>query len=163
MSDPNTSQHEKLVGVADYERALSRLLTRPQRVLRIFDRQLDRFIDTPANHQLLRTFLTRSRASRLHIVLHDSSTLTRDCPRLVGLLRQFAHAIAIHETEAHAKGVYDPFLVVDDRDHLHRFHYEDSRALLVLDDPPATSVFLERFAELWEASYPAVSGTTLGL
>jgi hypothetical protein len=163
MDDNPQPVHEKLHGAAEYEAALDRLLARPQRQLRIFDVALSRRLDTSARHDLLRTFLLRSRANRVQIVLHDASNLQRDCPRLINLLRQHPHAIAIRETEAHAKRVYDPFAVADDRDHLHRFHHEDARAVLVLDDPLATQVFLDRFAELWDASAPAASATTLGL
>jgi hypothetical protein len=155
--------HEKLVGIAEYEEALDRLLARPQRHLRIFDRQLGRNYNALARHDLLRSFLLRSRSNRIQIVLHEAANLSRDCPRLVNLLRQFPHAIAIQETEPHAKRVYDPFALADERDHLHRFHYDDSRALLALDDPSGTQPFLDRFQELWEASGPAASATTLGL
>lgn len=155
--------HEKLLGVKEYQAALDRLLSRPQRQLRIFDVALARRFDTAARYELLRGFLLRSRANRIQVVLHDTSNLQRDCPRLMNLLRQFSHAIAVHETEAHAKKVYDPFAIADDRDHLHRFHHEDTRALLALDDPLGTQLLLDRFAELWEASAPAASATTLGL
>jgi hypothetical protein len=154
---------EKLTGMTAYEAALDRLLARPQRHLRIFDRQLGKSFIALARHELLRSFLMRSRANRIQIVVHDAGNLARDCPRLINLLRQFSHALAIHETEPHAKRVYDPFALADERDHLHRFHYEDSRALLALDDPAGTQPFLDRFQELWEASGPAASATTLGL
>jgi hypothetical protein len=155
--------HTRLTGIAEYQAALDRLLARPQRTLRIFDRQLGRSFNAAVRQDLLRSFLLRSRANRVQIILHDASNLVRDCPRLINLLRQFSHAVAIQETEAHAKRVYDPFALADERDHLHRFHYEDARALLALDDPAGTQPFIDRFAELWEASSPAASGTTLGL
>jgi len=161
--DRPAAQHEKLTGIVEYETALDRLLERPQRHLRIFDRQLSKSFNSPVRHDLLRGFLLRSRANRIQIVLHDASNLSRDCPRLMNLLRQFSHALVIHETQAHARRVYDPFALADERDHLHRFHYEDSRALLALDDPAGTQPFVERFQELWEASGPAASATTLGL
>jgi len=34
---------------------------------------------------------------------------------------------------------------------------------LALDDIPSAHGFVQRFAEIWEASAPAVSATTLGL
>jgi hypothetical protein len=37
------------------------------------------------------------------------------------------------------------------------------RGLMAVDDPLGTHPFIERFAEIWEASSPAVSATTLGL
>jgi hypothetical protein len=161
--DPPVARHEKLAGIAEYETALDRLLQRPQRHLRIFDRQLSRSCNALVRHDLLRGFLLRGRANRIQIVLHDASNLSRDCPRLMNLLRQFPHAVSIHETEAYAKRVYDPFALADERDHLHRFHYQDWRALLALDDPGGTQPLVERFQELWEASGPAASATTLGL
>jgi hypothetical protein len=156
-------QHQHIVGIAEYEAALDRLLERPRRNLRLFDRQLAKSFNAAARSELLRAFLLRNRANRIQIVLHDASNLERDCPRLMQLLRQFSHAVAIHETEPHAKRVYDPFALCDERDHLHRFHYEASRALLALDDPVGTQLLVERFQELWEASGPAASATTLGL
>ncbi|HEU5284665.1 MAG TPA: hypothetical protein VFU53_12685 [Burkholderiales bacterium] len=160
MMEPH---HEKLSGSVEYEAALDRLLARPQRRLCLFDRQLGKGFNSAARYDLLRGFLLRDRANRIQVVLHDVSGMARDCPRMMGLLRRFPHALAIHETQPHAKAVYDPFALADERDHLHRFHYDDARALLVLDDPQATLVFVERFAELWAASEPAVFATTLGL
>jgi hypothetical protein len=155
--------HQKLSGEAEIEAALDRLLSRAQRRLCVFDRQLNRSFVNAVRSDLLRSFLLGNRNNRVRIVLHDASTLARDCPRLLGLLRQFSHAIAIQETEAQAKGAYDPFIIGDDRDLLHRFHYDDARGLLALDDAQATLPFTQRFEELWVASTPAVFATTLGL
>ena len=155
--------HEKLASEAELEAALERLLARVQRRLCVFDATLSHSFANAARTDLLRSFLLSSRSNRIRIVLHDASSLARDCPRLLGLLRRFSHAIAIQETEAQAKGVHDPFVIGDERDHLHRFHYDAARGLLVLDDPQATLPFTQRFEELWAASAPAVSATTLGL
>lgn len=161
--EPTRPDHRKLEGAREYDMAFDALLTRPQRTLRIFDRQLGTGFNSPGRYDLLRTFLLRSRSNRLYLVLHDSCALARDCPRLINLLRQFPHAIAIHETEPQAKGVYDPFAIADEQDYLHRFHYDDSRALLALDDPQGAQGMIKRFLEIWEASVPSVSATTLGL
>ena len=161
--DTAQPMHQKISGEAELEAALDRLLARARRRLCVFDRQLSRGFAGAARSDLLRGFLLSNRSNRIRIVLHDASTLARDCPRLIGLLRQFPHAIAIQETEAQAKGAYDPFIIGDDDDHLHRFHYDDARGLLALDDPQATLPFAQRFEELWAASATAVSATTLGL
>ena len=52
---------------------------------------------------------------------------------LHALLRQFGHAIRIHETHPTAKSVYDPFAVADDRFFVHRFHFEELRGLSALE------------------------------
>jgi hypothetical protein len=161
--ETNAPQHTKLEGAREYEAALDTLLARPRRTLRIFDRELGPGFNSPQRYDLLRAFLMRSRANRLYIVLHDVSGLARDCPRVLNLLRSFSHAISIQETEPQAKGVYDPFALADERDYVHRFHYEDARAVLALDDPQGAHGLVRRFQEIWEASVPAVSATTLGL
>jgi len=156
-------EQRKIDGRHEYEAALDELLARPGRRLRIFDQQLGRGYNSLHRHDALRRLLLAGRAARVQIVVHDASNLQRDCPRLVNLLRQFSHALSIHETTADAKGVYDPFAVLDERDYVHRFHYNDTRGLFAFDDPLEALSFVQRFEELWEASETAVSGTTLGL
>jgi hypothetical protein len=163
VSEEIQTQQRRLEGNAEYEAALDTLFSRPGRTLRIFDRQLGTGYAGAHRHELMRHFLLASRSNRIQIVLHNVSNLQRDCSRLMLLLRQFSHAVSINETEPHAKRVYDPFVVLDQRDYVHRFHYDDSRGLLGLDDPHNAHGFVQRFEEIWEASSPAVSGTTLGL
>ena len=155
--------HRRLEGSAEYDAAMDQLLTRPVQRLRLFDRQLGVAFNSNRRHDTLRAFLLARRSNRIQIVVHDSANLWRDCPRLINLLRSFAHAIEIHETEPQAKGVYDHFAIADDRDYLRRFHYEDSRGLLALDDPQGAQGLIQRFDEIWEASAPSTSATTLGL
>jgi hypothetical protein len=161
-SDPQPT-HRRLEGNAEYDAAMDQLLARPARMLRLFDRHLGPAFNSPRRHDTLRSFLLARRSNRIQIVVHDSANLWRDCPRLINLLRSFTHAIEIHETEPQAKGVYDPFAIGDDRDYLRRFHYEDSRGLLALDDPQGAQGLIRRFEEIWEASAPSTSATTLGL
>ena len=163
MSEDPLPEQRKIEGNAEYESALDALLARPGRQLRIFDRQLGTAYNSVHRYEHLRRFLFASRTNRLQIAVHDASNLQRDCPRLMNLLRQFSHAMSINETEPQAKGVYDPFAVMDERDYVHRFHYDDMRGLLGLDDVANARVFVQRFEELWEASSPAAAATTLGL
>lgn len=112
---------------------------------------------------LIRRFCLESRRNQLRIVLHDPHPLYRTCPRLLALLRQFSHVISIHETQDEAKNVYDPFVLVDDRHYLHRFHYDGAQGIQAIDDPHGARTLRDRFEEIWSASDPAVPATTLGL
>jgi hypothetical protein len=112
---------------------------------------------------LLHQFLRTSRRNHLQIVVHDARTIDQNCPRILNLLRLHSHAISIHETHSNAKSVYDPFTLVDDHSFVHRFHYDEARGLLALDDPIGIHALAERFDEIWEASSPTVSATTIGL
>jgi hypothetical protein len=157
------AERRKIDGRVEYEAALDELLARAGRHLRIFDKQLGASYNTAHRHDALRRLLLAGPAVRVHIVVHDASKVQRECPRLINLLRRFSHAFSINETSAEAKGVYDPFAVLDERDYLHRFHYENARGLLGFDDVVGALALVQRFEELWETSAPAVWGTTLGL
>ena len=153
----------KLEGVLAYEEALDELIANTSRTLRIFDRRIGRAYNAPQRYDLLRKMLLSSRTNRILIVLHETSNIVRDCPRLMLLLRQFSHNVFIHRTQSAARGVYDPFAIGDDTRFIHRFHYDDVRGAATIGDVANTSLLLRRFEEIWEASAPAVSATTIGL
>jgi hypothetical protein len=163
MAQPTDPQHTSLLGHAQYEAAIDAVLARATATIRIFDQTLGSGYNSTNRTDLLRNFFLASRRNRLQIALHDTRTLDRACPRLLGLLRIHGHAISIHETRPAAKSVYDPFVVVDDCCFVHRFHFDEMRGLCVFADPAATQPFIERFSEIWEESSPAVTATTLGL
>ncbi len=161
-SDPKP-QHTQIFGNAEYEAAIDTILQRARNKIRIFDYALGREYNSSGRCEMLRRFLLASRRNTLQIVVHDTGTLDRNCPRIFNLLRTYGHAISINETHPSAKLVYDPFVIVDDRCFVHRFHFDEMRGLAGLDDPIGTHTFIERFSEIWEASSPAVFATTLGL
>jgi len=163
MAENATPQHTPLLGNAEYETALDTALAKAQRSIRIFEHTLGRGYNSPRRFDLLRRFLLASRRNRLQIVVHEPQTIDRNCPRILNLLRLHGDAISIHETHSNAKSVYDPFTVVDDHSFVHRFHFDEMRGLLALDDPIGTHALAERFDEIWEASSPTVSVTTIGL
>ncbi|MBZ0096185.1 MAG: hypothetical protein K8H75_12560 [Sulfuricella sp.] len=156
--------HRQLNSTADYTEALDVLIGLARHRLRIFDYNLeDGGYTTLRRYDLLRTFLLASRSNRLEIVLHDIDYLTRFCPRILGLLKQFSHAITIQETTPQAKAIYDPFTIADEACFLHRFHYDSPRALLALHDIEGSHVLIKRFEEIRAASAPAIPATILGL
>ncbi|MBI2311086.1 MAG: hypothetical protein HYU77_01080 [Betaproteobacteria bacterium] len=157
-------QHTKLEGINDYIEAVDTVIGLAQRTIRIFGHSLDGGgFNSVKRHDTLQRFLLASRNNRLQIVLHDVNYVMLDCPRLMSLLRLYGHAIAIHQTQPHAQGVYDPFVVADDQHYVRRFHYADSRGLLAVNDPQGAETLIHRFGELWEASFAAVWATTTGL
>ena len=152
-----------LSGVIAYEAAVDRLIGMALGRIRIFDRQLNRSHNASARIAALRTFLLAAPSNRAAIVVHDAERIRTDCPRLVALQRHFAHAVSIHRTQSIARGVYDRFCVVDGSHYARRFHFDTLRGTLVLNDAEGAGELVQRFEEIWEASQPAVTGTTLGL
>lgn len=156
--------HERIEGMKDYVAAIDRVLAFAQRSVRIFDRDLEhQGYNAPERVELLRGFLLAHRGNRLQIVVHDVAYLEGRCPRIALLQKHFSHAVQIHQTLEHARHAADPLLLADDAHYLHRFHMDGSRALLALADPQGAEPLLHRFNEIWEASRPALSATTLGL
>jgi len=149
---------------ADFDASVVELLALARRELRIFDPDLAEYgFNTAAAEQRLQDFLAASRDSRLMIAVHDTAYITQFCPRLMRLLRQFSHAIAIHQTHDAIRNVDDVLIVADDAHYLRRPHHEQPKGVVVLHDPAETRGWLNRFEEIWEQSSPAVSATTIGL
>ena len=153
-----------LSGRQAYITALDIILNSAERELLIFDSDassgdysgLKRF-------ETLRSFLGKSRQSRLTIILHDTQFFSTRCPRLMGLLKLYSHAIAIYQTDEQARGVKDTFVIADQRHHLHRFHIDDARFTFALNDEAGAKPLFEQFCEIKEVSNEAVFATTLGL
>lgn len=148
---------------AGIDAAIDALLPRATRTLVVFDRTLGPDWNRDARVDVLRAFCLASPRNRLRIVVHDAQALARHCPRIVALTRPFAHVVAIHETHETVRAVSDPLVIADALHYVHRFHVDASRALDARDDPIGARPLVERFDELWDASDPAISGTTLGL
>lgn len=150
--------------LSEYRMAIDRAVLAARRTIRIFDRSLEGAgFNDAARFEALRTFLLSGRDRRLDFVLHDVDHVQRYCPRLLSLLRQFSHAVNIHQTTSEARGVYDGILVADDAHYVHLFHFDHPRGEWVLNDLAKTQPLLRRLEAIWQASVPAVSATTLGL
>jgi hypothetical protein len=168
MSDtsaaPPKPSDRPIFGTADSLVAIDEVIAAAQRTIRIFDTALsNRGFNSPARTESLRRFLVAGRAHRLLIALHDTELLTRECPRLLTLLRQFPMSIEIHRTIAQARNAMDPFVVADDHSVWHQLHFEQPRAIVAVHSPADATPIAQRFDEIWELSEPAVSATTLGL
>lgn len=163
MSTEPEVVHTNFTGKTEYEEYLDQVIAHAQHDLRVFDHNLESSFNSPARHEALRHFLLASRRNRMRVVVHDASRIERNCPRMVQLLRNFSHAVVLHETQPQAKGIYDPFVVADELHAVRRFHFDDLRGLFTLNDPIEAHTLVERFEEIWEASTPAASVTTLGL
>ena len=145
------------------EQALDELIANAAQSVRIFDRNIGRGFNSPQRCELLRQLLLARHANRVYLVLHDTANIVRDCPRLITLLRQFSQGVSIRQTLPEARGVYDPFAIADDTRFVRRFHYDRWRGVATVGDIAATSLLLERYEEIWQASAPALAATTIGL
>ena len=147
-----------------FQACVERLLEQPGRELRVFDPDGAALrLNDPGRIERLERFLVASRTRRLYLVVHATDHLTRHCPRLTTLLRRFSHAMQIHRTQEEIREVQDAFLLLDVVNYVRRPVAALFRGSMGLGDENEGQALRGRFGEIWAASYPAVSSTTIGL
>ena len=162
--EPGKPQRRLIATKREFADAFEEVLAKTGRTLRMFDATLADFgMNSVAREEQLRSFLIKRRANRLQIVVHNTAAITQRSPRLMRLLRQYGHAIAIHQTNEEIRKLEDVLVVGDDAHCLRRRHHDHPKGAVYLDDPIETREWLNRFNAIWEQSTPAVSATTIGL
>src|ERR671915_1877957 len=147
-----------------FQANVERLLEQPGRELRVFDPDGAALrLNDPARIQRLEGFLLASRTRRIYLVVHSTEHLTRQCPRLLTLLRRFSHAMQINRTHEEIREVQDAFLLLDSMHYVRRPVSALFKGAIGLGDENEGQALRGRFAEIWAASYPAVPSTTIGL
>ena len=147
-----------------YREAFERVIASAQHELRIFDSDLSELeINSPLTYELLRAFLLRGRTNRLYIVLHDTDHVRNYCPRLLELLRQFSDRTFIHQTQGEAARAQDCFALADALHVVRRPVRTQPRGSLKTYDEHEGQGIRQRFSEIWDDSFPAVSASTAGL
>jgi DNA-binding LacI/PurR family transcriptional regulator len=156
--------YERFDSNAGFQAAVDRLLEQPGRELRIFDPDLAALrVNEPGRIERLERFLQASRTRRLYVAVHNPGHITRQCPRLMSLVARFSHAIQINRTHEEIRELQDAFLVLDSMHYVRRPVAQFFRGAIGLGDETEGLAMRGRFMEIWAASYPAVSGTTVGL
>ena len=147
-----------------FQSAVERLLEQPGRELRVFDPDgAALMLNNAVRIERLERFLLASRTRRLHLVVHNTDHITRQCPRMMALLRRFAHAIQVNRTHEEIREIQDAFLVLDAMHYVRRPVAQFFRGAMGLGDANEGLAMRGRFMEIWAASFPAVSATTVGL
>jgi len=161
---PPQPQYEQFGDEETFQQAVDRLLEQPGRELRVFDPDLSGLrLNLPDRISRLQRFLTVSRTRRIYIAIHDTDYVTKYCPRLRDLLTRYAHAIQIQQTDEEIRLLQDAFLVLDANHYVRRPVARFWRGAIGIGDESEALSMRARFFEIWAASYPAVSPTTLGL
>jgi uncharacterized protein YjiS (DUF1127 family) len=156
--------YQLLTSEADYRQACDTVMGRAEHELLIFDRDLRSFqLDQNTRLQLLFDFLATDRLRRIRIVLHDPGPLHRQAPRLMQLIARFSHLIDVRQSPDNLRHLADSHLLADDTHGVRRFHIEQPRSALVVDNPAYIHPWWQRFEELWELSHPCLQVNTTGL
>lgn len=128
----------------------------------ILDRSLAGMrIESATFREALSEFLSRSAKHSVRIALHDTQPVRTDMPRFLGLAQRYAHNLKVRQIPDEYRHLSDCHLLVDARHGVRRFHVDQARGALILDDPQEIRPWWNRFDELWELSLPVdLTGTT---
>lgn len=150
--------------LAEQTQATDDLIALARQHIRVFDQDLSQTgWNSAARADRLAAFLRQARGGRVDIIVHDVRYLEGACPHLLNLLRNYGHALTIYQTGPEGKVATDPLLIVDGRHYLHRFHFDQPRAALGVDQPEQAQPLASRFDEIWATGQAGLSGTVLGL
>jgi hypothetical protein len=150
--------------IAAQTAAIDELIDLARHHIRVFDKDLSQTgWSSAARAERLASFLRGVRGRRVDIIVHDPRYAESACPRMLDLLRNYGHSMAIHRTGDEAKVATDPLVIVDGVHYLHRFHFEQPRAALGISQPEQTQPLASRFDEIWATREPGITGTVLGL
>ena len=162
--EPAPPQYERFEDEESFQRAVDRLLEQSGRELRIFDPDLSGLrLNMPDRIARMQRFLAASRTRRMYIAIHDPDYVMKYCPRMRDLLTRYAHAIQVQQTDEEIRELQDAFLVLDAKHYVRRPAARYWRGAIGIGDESEALSMRARFFEIWAASCPAVSPTTLGL
>jgi hypothetical protein len=157
-------QHVSFTSAADYVEALNTLCGLAKHTLQIFEKDFDNLgFNNEDRFEILRGFLLRNPNNRLQLLAHDTRPISQFCPRIMLLLRQFGHSMFIYQTPANMKHLTAPFAVADESQYVRRFHFDDTRGILALNDGEGARLLKSSFMEIWETSRPNTSTATFTL
>lgn len=148
----------------EYVEAVARVIGLARHEVRIFDPDLaDLGLNNSEAAQALHQFFVRGRTQRLFIAVHDTGFVAKRAPHLMKLLGTFSGNMLVHKTQGDAARVQDCFVLADEQHFVRRKVAQQARGAVYLNDPKEARGMRERFDEIWESSYLAVSASTVGL
>ena len=155
---------ELLTTWTDYRSALERVLELAQNSLQIYGGDLRELKLESSNHLAhLQRIATQTPRESIQIALRNAQAIRREHPRLLDLLRTYGHAIHIHETADTLSHLRDTMILVDGKHGLIRFHEDQPRSKLLIDEAEEVLPYRKRFQEIWAEPGDEITGTTLGL
>lgn len=153
-----------LTSEAAYRQACDSVLSKAEHQVLIFDRDLAKLrLDEQARLEAMASFLRAGGARKIRIVLHDPGPLERNTSRLMQLIQRYSHLIEIRQSPDNLRHLADTHVIVDEGHGVRRFHVDQPRSALTLDDPISIHPWRKRFEELWMLSKPCLSMSTTGL
>ena len=150
---------------SEYDSAVREILGLAQTTLLVFDETLSSLqLERPERIAALRRLLSaRKPATRLTIIVQKADFVRQYSPQLMDLLTVHSPALTIIQSPPHLARLKDSLLIADGRHALIRFHQEQPRSRLIIDDSEECAPYQQRFDEILGEGGDPLSPMTLGL
>jgi len=150
---------------AEYRRGLHEVLGLARQTVAIYDPDLRECgLEHRERIALLESFCRdATREDALRILVCTPVHLERDCPRLVALLTRFRHCASVRVAGSAGCEDMPPIAIVDGAHLVTRFHPEQPRGRICVDDPRAAAGPLTQFETLWIGGECRTIGASLGV
>ncbi|MCM8610898.1 hypothetical protein [Accumulibacter sp.] len=150
---------------SEYDQAVQEILDLSPTRLEIFDEDLSALkLETAPRVAALRALLVApSHHRHLRIVVRKREFVCQYSPHLMNLLQLYAPLLTIIHAPPQLDRLDDCLMIADDRHTLVRFHRDQPRARLIVDDAGECAPYCQRFAEVLGEGGDALGSTTLGL
>lgn len=149
---------------AGYRAAVALTIAGAQRELRMFDRDLQNLgIEMRATVELLNGFLSGRPDRRLRVVVHDPTPLQSRLPRLLALMRGYAHQVEVRVTPEHLRNLADCWVLADQESGTIRFHADHARGKCVVATPSDIKPWWQRSDDLLAESESCIPWAVAGL
>ncbi len=153
-----------LTSEAGYRQACNTILGRAEHEILIFDRDLASLrLEERTRLEALTNFIRMDKLRRIRVVLHDPGPVERNSPRLMQFVARFSHVVEVRQSPDNLRHLADTHVLADEGHGVRRFHVDQPRSALILDDPDYINPWRRRFEELWELSQPCLQLNTTGL
>lgn len=159
-----STAYTPLASEAAYRQAFDTILGLAKHEVLIFDRDLRALrLEDKARLDVLIGFLQTKGSGTIRLVLHEPGHLERHAPLLTQLFARCSPRVALRQCPENLRHLADTHVLVDRRHGVRRFHADQPRGALILDDEDYIDPWWQRFEELWELAVPCSSLTGAGL
>ncbi|MCC4115283.1 hypothetical protein LLG90_07975 [Aromatoleum toluclasticum] len=161
----DTPREQTFDSYGEYRSAFIGALENAQQTVIIFDPDLRECgLESPQGiAQLERLCSLSTRRDALRILLHSTTWLEQDCPRLTRLLGHYAHCASVRSADTGARLWSQPFLIADASDLVTRFHQDLPRGKRSTDGSGTLAHLATQFETFWMNGGVSAVGTPLAL
>ncbi|NMG76730.1 hypothetical protein [Aromatoleum diolicum] len=160
-----TFSERYLDSYGEFRDAVLEALGLAHQTVSIFDPDLREWgLESVAGTNLLEALCSQSpRPDTLRILVHTTTFLEQECPRLIGVLRRFGHCASVRTTDPGARAWTQPFLVADRHYLVTRFHQELPRGKVCFATSSTNAYVITQFETMWLRGEHHASGAPLSI